>query len=573
MYHHGNQDSPFGFDQAKLDWIQSRQSQLSSAPTDAQDQTPKRLLIHSPKTYQERLLDQIEAAGTFSSHSAPYIQAFHLRSPSFQSSPSFNHQPFEHLSTPLIGSSYGALAYPNNLIHPFNPPLINQDSLKSTPETQASILNRDENEYYRRISHLYKSANQLDLAHILTDQINSILSSDPFLNDIPLDFGFGHLDSLNKYNLQKSNFTYLDAISLDDLYLFEQALRQDTFLNESERLHRWKLRLDWETLPFDQKKKIQSNMPSINQRQIGIGPGGWAAYQFSLTPINFTYGYYRLLLGQSGLFTINSNAFRRGTLENHYQLSDPLINQYPIWKNGGLGLGRSLISWLDNSYLIDKPNQPKNHHQTFSPLINPSSLTHQTSIPSTFNTHLFNPRLIPSSSSSFYTPSSSSISKQNTFIIPYVINGTDWGKPPPEFGQSHSNSKNPDPSKIHHPSNLKTALNYLNQVKNQISSTFNQPNQLTNSLGPSKDIQPQSTPEISHFNHPSSKISTNEITHHLKDLKIVPNSKEKTCNHPSDLQQITRPTLDNQNSTGTNTLPKPPEIHTPQRSRREEDHN
>lgn len=217
-------------------------------------------------------------------------------------------------------------------------------SLSSPREDRAL----SEDEFYRPLSNLYQLANEPELNHLLTDEVGSILKNDPFSYNIGIDFGFGPLASLSYYGIDKSRMQYSDALGIDDLYFFEAAIRNDELLTDQERLRRWNHRLNWENISsIGGKKEAWNRMTSLEQARIGVGTGGWWAYFLFSIHINSTYGYYRLLVGEGSLFSLRPQVFRRGSFEAHYPLSGELKLYFPIWRDGGFGLGRSLIHWLD----------------------------------------------------------------------------------------------------------------------------------------------------------------------------------------------------------------------------------
>ncbi|KAI7953821.1 hypothetical protein MJO28_006368 [Puccinia striiformis f. sp. tritici] len=224
----------------------------------------------------------------------------------------------------------------------------------TTPQENPLI---DDEDFYRPISGVYKLADEPELDRLLSEKTDSILGADPFSNEIGVDFGYGSLPSLADYQMDKTAIGYRDAFNIDDLYLFEIALRLDELLTDKERLRRWDQRLNWEN--SENKKEMWAKMSVIDQHRIGIGTGSWWAYQLFNLPFDSTYGYYRSLLGEGGMFATRRGAFRKGTIKAHYPLSGGIKSKLPIWRDGGLGLGRSLIAWVDGRPARKPPSSAK----------------------------------------------------------------------------------------------------------------------------------------------------------------------------------------------------------------------
>ncbi|KAG0148206.1 hypothetical protein CROQUDRAFT_655096, partial [Cronartium quercuum f. sp. fusiforme G11] len=210
--------------------------------------------------------------------------------------------------------------------------------------------------YYGGISESYNQAGELELQQILDRPLDSVLASDPIKNPIPIDYGYGMMKSLNEYGVKKDQLDCIDAICLDDLYLFEQVLRNDTFLVESERLRRWNRRMRWEEMPNRERHDLWKKMSDADKGMLGIDAGGWWAYRLSMIQLDTTYGHRRLLVGAGSLFERHNSGFRKGAFDAHYPLSSGLKVKYPFWRDGGFGLGRSLIKWLELPTLEIQPD-------------------------------------------------------------------------------------------------------------------------------------------------------------------------------------------------------------------------
>ncbi|KAI8446455.1 hypothetical protein BY996DRAFT_1418933 [Phakopsora pachyrhizi] len=102
------------------------------------------------------------------------------------------------------------------------------------------------NQNWPRDSSLSRTTNQVQniefdkdpLRMILSMDHRKILTLDPFRNAIGIDFGFGCLHSLNFYGIDSDRLSLEDALRIDDLYLFEKALRNDELLTDKERFKR-----------------------------------------------------------------------------------------------------------------------------------------------------------------------------------------------------------------------------------------------------------------------------------------------------------------------------------------------
>lgn len=132
-----------------------------------------------------------------------------------------------------------------------------------------------------------------------------------------------------------------------DLYLFEQVLRNDPMLIESERLRRWNRRMRWEEMSTRTRQEQWQMMSPTDRGMLGIDVGGWWAYRLRMTPLDTTYGHQKELVGPGGLLERHNSGFRRGKYDAHYPLSSKLKCKYPFWRDGGFGVGRSLIRWLE----------------------------------------------------------------------------------------------------------------------------------------------------------------------------------------------------------------------------------
>lgn len=124
------------------------------------------------------------------------------------------------------------------------------------------------------------------------------------------------------------------------------TLRLDELLTHKERLRRWDQRLNWENA--DDKAQLWNKMRDIERFRIGIGLGSWWAYQLFGICFDPTFGYYRHLLGPGGILTTRCEDFRKGKFKAHYPLSGRLKERFPVWRDGGLGLGRCLLAWVDD---------------------------------------------------------------------------------------------------------------------------------------------------------------------------------------------------------------------------------
>jgi len=294
-------------------------------------------------TYQEHLLprgtatDPVDPSMSYSYPYSPsyYYHHHHHGRPAYPAgvpnSPYAYYSPYQRtspLSPQYLPSSYYPLPSP----------------ARTTPQTKL-IINDDE-DFYFPIVGIYRLADEPDLDRLLTQKTDSILTADPFSNKIPVDFGYGPLASLADYKIDKTTLKYYDAFNLDDLYLFEMALRLDELLTHKERLRRWDQRLNWENA--DDKAQLWNKMRDIERFRIGIGLGSWWAYQLFGICFDPTYGYYRHLLGPGGILTTRCVDFRKGTFKAHYPLSGRLKERFPVWRDGGLGLGRCLLAWVDD---------------------------------------------------------------------------------------------------------------------------------------------------------------------------------------------------------------------------------
>ncbi|WAR54816.1 hypothetical protein PtB15_4B434 [Puccinia triticina] len=228
------------------------------------------------------------------------------------------------LSSPYVPSTY------------FPPPS------STTPQQRTSV---NEEDFYLPISHVYESAKEPELDRLLNEKTESILSADPFCNKIDVDYGYGPLPSLADYKIDKTKLGYHDTFNLDDLYLLEMALRLDELLTDKERLRRWDQRLDWENA--DDKTKLWGRMSDLERSRIGIGVGSWWTYRLFGIPFCSRYGYYRTLIGPGGVFSMRYGDFRKGAIEAHYPLIGTVKSRFPMFRDGGLGLGRALSAWVD----------------------------------------------------------------------------------------------------------------------------------------------------------------------------------------------------------------------------------
>ncbi|KAA1074821.1 hypothetical protein PGT21_021882 [Puccinia graminis f. sp. tritici] len=302
----------------------------------------------SRQTYQDPLLPR----GTTEQTSHPSMNHSYLYSPVY-------YHPHVQPAYPAIipNSPYPSYHSPYQRNFPLSPQYLPSPYYPAPPKTkpdpqQEPILNDED--FYEPIALVYESADEKELDRLLRTKTDSILKLDPFTNKINVDFGYGPLPSLADYQIDKTKIGYHDAFNIDDLYLFEMALRLDELLTDKERLRRWDQRLSWENA--EDKRDYWARLSDIDRSRIGIGTGSWWAYRLFGVPFNSRYGYYRILLGQSGLFSIRSTAFRRGTFQAHYPLTGQLKSRFPVWRDGGLGLGRSLIAWVDDRPAVPKPS-------------------------------------------------------------------------------------------------------------------------------------------------------------------------------------------------------------------------
>lgn len=228
--------------------------------------------------------------------------------------------------------------------------------------------------YYGRLSEVYNKAGEIQLRQILDRPLDAVLASDPFAQPIPIDYGYGMMKSLNDYGVVKEQLDCIDAICLDDLYLLEQVLRNDLSIVESERLRRWNRRMRWEELSL-QKQQVQWDvMSSTDRRNLGLGSGGWWAYRLRMIPLDDTYGHHRSLVGTDGLFEEQHSGFKRGTFEAHYPLSTQTKVKFPFWRDGGYGLGRSLIKWLELPSTEDLTYEATSPHSSSLPVVDHPSI-------------------------------------------------------------------------------------------------------------------------------------------------------------------------------------------------------
>ncbi|EGF98099.1 uncharacterized protein MELLADRAFT_118607 [Melampsora larici-populina 98AG31] len=266
-------------------------------------------------------------------------------------------QPTEHFSQQpdYHSRTQPPLARPRTLSQPLLPPDISDPLLRlhhlKVTEIMSPVNGFDlfkcVSLYYGRLSEIYNKAGEIELRQILDRPLDAVLASDPFAQSIPIDYGYGAMKSLNDYGVAKEQLDCIDAICLDDLYLLEQVLRNDFSIIESERLRRWNRRMRWEELSIQQQQVQWDVMSSTDRRNLGLGSGGWWAYRLRMTPLDDTYGHHRTLVGTDGLFEEQHSGFKKGTFEAHYPLSTQTKVKFPFWRDGGLGLGRSLIKWLE----------------------------------------------------------------------------------------------------------------------------------------------------------------------------------------------------------------------------------
>lgn len=260
--------------------------------------------------------------------------------------------PYDHPRNPA--ATFKNSPYP--LYNPYHPPFLPPPQYPHFPyrtETATMTAHQDripnDNAFYDPLADLYKLANEPKLDHLLRSKTDSILEADPFSNSIGIDFGFGPLHSLADYKIEKTKIRYRDTFNMDDMYLFEAALLSDDLINDIEKLRRWNQRLKWENIAgIENKRECWSRMREFELSRIGISPGGWWANQLFGMSINSTYGYYRLLVGGGGILTSRPDVFRKGQIEAHYPLTGEAKVRFPFWRDGGLGLGRSLIAWVDD---------------------------------------------------------------------------------------------------------------------------------------------------------------------------------------------------------------------------------
>ncbi|CAH7681057.1 expressed protein, partial [Phakopsora pachyrhizi] len=223
------------------------------------------------------------------------------------------------------------------------------------------------NQNWPRDSSLSRTTNQVQniefdkdpLRMILSMDHRKILTLDPFRNAIGIDFGFGCLHSLNFYGIDSDRLSLEDALRIDDLYLFEKALRNDELLTDKERFKRWALRLEWENIESDSEKlKSWISMTQIDRARLGISDGSLWTLRTQRVRIDQSLGYYRALIGRFGIFSNLSDLLKiPKKFFIHYPLSGKLSESYPIWRDAGFGLGRSILHWLN-------PNPTSNLNQT-----------------------------------------------------------------------------------------------------------------------------------------------------------------------------------------------------------------
>ncbi|PLW13690.1 hypothetical protein PCANC_15580 [Puccinia coronata f. sp. avenae] len=317
-----------------------------------------------PNTDREHLLsrgtseDSGDPSMNYSYSYSPNYYPHHHGRPAYPavvlnaSYPYYNTSPYQRnfpLSPQFIPSNYQSVPPPG-----------------ATPQTRPIINDED---FYLPIAEIYKLADEPELDHLLTKKTDSVLLADPFCNKIPVDFGYGTLPSLADYQMDKTTVRYQDAFNIDDLYLFEMALRLDELLTDRERLRRWDQRLNWENA--DDKAQIWDKMRHIDRQRIGIGLGSWWAYQLFGASFDSSYGYYRPLLGQGGIFSMRFREFRKGTFKAHYPLTGRLKSRFPIWRDGAFGLGRSILAWVD-----DRPVHPPPACETTDTRINTAQEVH-----------------------------------------------------------------------------------------------------------------------------------------------------------------------------------------------------
>ncbi|KAH9817827.1 hypothetical protein DFH28DRAFT_960825 [Melampsora americana] len=297
-------------------------------------------------------------------------------------------QPTEHLlqQPDYYNRTQPPLIRPRTLSQPLLPPNISDPSLhlhRFKPDRRfTDIMSPGDgfdlfncvSLYYGRFSEVYNKAGEIELRQILDRPLDAVLASDPFAQPIPIDYGYGLMKSLNDYGVVKEQLDCIDAICLDDLYLLEQVLRNDLSIVESERLRRWNRRMRWEEMSIQQQQVQWDVMSSTDRRNLGLAAGGWWAYRLRMIPLDDTYGHHRKLVGADGLFEERHSGFKKGTFEAHYPLSTQTKVKFPFWRDGGLGLGRSLIKWLE------LPSTEELTYEATSPLSSSSAVVNNPSI-------------------------------------------------------------------------------------------------------------------------------------------------------------------------------------------------
>lgn len=201
---------------------------------------------------------------------------------------------------------------------------------------------------------------------------------DPFLHGIDHDYGHGFIRPLSNYGISRQ--TIVDqphyGRGLDDLYLYEAMLRLDRTIDEQERMRRWRERLQWEELDQMARRVRWREMDVMSRSRLGLGTGSYWGHHMGGFGINQTFGYTNPLgglghglgyrdhgphgaYGRSPIvvsktrpmgFPGTTHSYKSygaagmmGLLHQpHYDLSPNLLSRYPMWSDGGLGLGSRL---------------------------------------------------------------------------------------------------------------------------------------------------------------------------------------------------------------------------------------
>ncbi|MBW0515525.1 hypothetical protein O181_055240 [Austropuccinia psidii MF-1] len=204
----------------------------------------------------------------------------------------------------------------------------------------------------------------------------------PFLHGIDYNYGYGAIKPLLAYGLSPRTLQPNYGKVLDDLYLYEMMLHLDHKINEQEKLRRWHERLQWEELSEIQRRLSWLKMSTIDGSRLGLGLGSYWGHKLNGIPINRSFGYanvvwetgikrggltrsdlppghFHPMSSSSTYLLANSIPGIRG--QPHHNLSSALMSRYPMWSEGGLGLGCRISPWLRPKSIAEQQNLRRDH--------------------------------------------------------------------------------------------------------------------------------------------------------------------------------------------------------------------